>query len=152
MSRKIRLYRQAFAVTAVVGLVSGALFSSQTLAQACEPSLMDTLHAVELAVDSISIDSADPGASERENISWMRRELRLIRDACSRGRDVEAVWRLEQVQLRVATLVQSSSARPSCRVMGILHTNCPVAANPQDVKRKADIDPTARWLLVSTSP
>ena len=31
-------------------------------------------------------------------IGWMQDELGLIREACLRGGDVEAVWRLEKVQ------------------------------------------------------
>jgi len=87
----------------VVGFAPGRLFASPALAQACNHSLTESIRAVELAVGSIAVHSADTVDAKRNiaNIHWMQGELALIREACSRGRDVEAAWRLEEVELRL---------------------------------------------------
>jgi hypothetical protein len=128
-----------FATLVVLGLVAGLPFSSRASAETCDPSLTNSIHALERAVNSIAIASADPVATQRnndDNIRWMHGELELIREACSRGRDVEAAWRLEDVQLRLKTVVQSSPARPFCRVTGRMHGNCPLTADSRGVKRR----------------
>ena len=135
----------AFATLVVLGLVAGPPFSSRASAETFDPSLTNSIHALERAVNSIAIASADPVATQRnsDNIRWMHGELALIREACSRGRDVEAAWRLEEVQLRMKTVAQSSPARPFCRVTGRMHGNCPLTADSRGVKRKAGIEPTS---------
>jgi len=106
------MHRWAFAIPAVFGVLSQVL-PSQTLAETCEASLRDSIHAVELAVDSISIETAGPVAAKWniDNLGWMHGELALIREACSRGRDVEAVWRLERVQYRMRNIPQGAKRK-----------------------------------------
>jgi hypothetical protein len=133
----IKMHCCAFAKLVAIGLASGLPFCSQALAETCERSLTNSIHEVERAVDSVTIERADPVATQRNNehFRWMHDELELIREACSRGRDVEAAWRLEEVQRRMKIIGQSLPARTPCRVMARTRGNCTLAAVPQTVKR-----------------
>lgn len=129
------MLRWVFADTTAVALACGLAFAPHAFAQAsmqtCESPLTDYLHAVEKTVSMIPVDGVDPEfvARHAEDMRWINGELTLIREACSRGGDVEAAWRLERLQARIATCVQSFSKRTSRRVMRRSRGNYAFAAN-----------------------
>jgi hypothetical protein len=140
MSRKIGMNRLTLAAPVVMGLAYGLLFSSEALARTCDPPLTASIHTVEHAVDLLPIDGADPSAvtQDTENIRWMRGELELIREACSRGSDVEAVWRLEQVQSRMTLALKLATRRQTCRVAARVGGKCPLTRQDRGARRKAN--------------
>ncbi|MGO8857836.1 MAG: hypothetical protein ACLQO1_19290 [Steroidobacteraceae bacterium] len=85
----------ALAIHVAIGLACGLGISTDAEAQSCDPSLTISIHATEQLVYSLS-------AGDVQSARWMHGELGLIREACSRGNDVEAAWRLEKIQLGVA--------------------------------------------------
>jgi hypothetical protein len=92
-------------------------FSPHALAQMCDPSLTTAIRAIEKLVYLPSGGGANPPSQRDDaNTRWMYGELGLIREACSRGKDVEAVWRLEQVQLKVTNTGKHAPERPFSRV------------------------------------
>jgi hypothetical protein len=98
----------------------GCFFSVHSLAQSCDPSLTSSIRAIEKLVDLLPGDGvhAQDVQRDEENICWMHGELGLIREACSRGEDVEAAWRLEQVQIRIAIIGNPGPARQFRQVSG----------------------------------
>jgi hypothetical protein len=85
----------ALAIHVAIGLACGLGISTDAEAQSCDPSLTISIHATEQLVYSRS-------AGDVQSARWMNGELGLIREACSRGNDVEAAWRLEKIQLGMA--------------------------------------------------
>jgi hypothetical protein len=94
------------------------LVSSAACALDCEPSLTTFIRTAEAQVDALLIDYADLPAAQRDDdsIGWMRGELALIRDACWRGRELEAVWRIEAVQRRIIAAQKLMARGASCQV------------------------------------
>ncbi|MGA2707578.1 MAG: hypothetical protein ABSF86_04170 [Steroidobacteraceae bacterium] len=90
---------------AMVALACAVTFSANAWAQDCAPEQKAYFRVIEQLVDLSS-----SGGSE---IEWMHDELKLTRDACSRGKDVEAVWRLEQVQQRIKNVLAQFPERTS---------------------------------------
>jgi len=89
------------------------MFSGYAWGEDCAPAQKAYFRTIEQLVDLSS-----GGVTE---IEWMHGELELIRDACSRGKDVEAVWRLEQVQLRIKNAFAQFPeriSRPATRRIG----------------------------------
>jgi hypothetical protein len=101
-----------------IALALGLLVSSAAFALDCEPSLTTSIRTLETQVDALLVDYADLPVAQRDddNIAEMRGELALIRDACSRGREVEAVWRFEAVQRRIIAARKSIARRASWEV------------------------------------
>jgi hypothetical protein len=124
MSRRRKLNR--LAATVLIALAHGPLVSSAAFALDCEPSLTTTIRTVETQVDALLIDYGDLSAAQRDddNIGWMRGELALIRDACSRGREVEAVWRIEAIQRRIIAAHELIARRASCQVRERIGVHC----------------------------
>jgi hypothetical protein len=93
-----------------------------------------SIHSVEQSVDLLRID---------DGVRWMRGELGLIRAACARGKDVEAVWRLEQVQSRMASTPRSTPARQSCQAPARGGEKCPLTPETRSARRKTANAPTS---------
>ncbi len=87
-----------FAAAGLMGLLCPPFASLGAAAETCAPTLTESILVAKRAVDSLVTDTPA-----------MRMELSLIDDACRRGKDVEAAWRLEQVQ---AHLVATRRAVP----------------------------------------
>lgn len=98
----------------VICFLIGLPFCKPTPAHGCDPSLSNYIHAIEILIDVPAPRAVRPLAIKPrdEKIHWMQDELGLILDACSRGRDVEAVWRIEQVQMTVAGNGKPDGERP----------------------------------------
>jgi hypothetical protein len=81
----------------------GLLCSNRGVADSCDAPLTAVIEAVEHVLGSRSAEGVAAILEERgpDDIRWVQSEMNLIREACSRGSDVEAVWRLERVQLRM---------------------------------------------------
>ncbi|MFI4889505.1 MAG: hypothetical protein ACHQIL_03135 [Steroidobacterales bacterium] len=97
--------RLRLSTRAALALAGGLLLATTSTALSCGAPLTSSILTVQRLLEVAPHDGAH---SQRikwsdADISWMHGELELIHDACSRGRDVEAAWRLEQVQLRMAS-------------------------------------------------
>jgi hypothetical protein len=141
MSRRSKMNRLAASV--LIALAHGLLVPSAAFALDCEPSLTTAIRTAETQVDVLLIDYADLSAAQRDddNIGWIRGELALIRDACSRGREVEAVWRIEAVQRRIIAAHQWIARRASCRVRERVDVHCVHSPSKSSARRRPSIEP-----------
>ena len=83
MVRTIRRFPAAGLGLTLLGFATGA--------HGCAPALASSISDTALSISAASRWHGDDGL-------WMQAEMERIRDACARGHEVEAVWRLEQVQ------------------------------------------------------
>jgi hypothetical protein len=87
---------------------------------ACLEPLQGPLRAVQGEIRSLRADAALPsrmiapgGASyETLRVAWMLDQLSLIDDACRRGREVEATWRVEALQRELEAGVPPAPKAP----------------------------------------
>ncbi len=86
-----------------------------------------------------------------EGNSDIHGELQLIDEACARGKDVEAAWRLEQIQRRLADR-RSAPARLRCQAGVRLSNSCSLVADARIGRRTLNVDPTPSTLSALTSP
>jgi len=103
MQRRIPSRGRDRRLSVAVGLLYFSIASADASAEDCAPTLSAYLYAVEERVAWLGLGQAAPqlGSREEANRHWTQTELVLIRDACSRGKDVEAAWRIEQVEIRM---------------------------------------------------
>jgi len=78
--------------------------------------------------------------------------MKLIDAACARGKDVEAVWRLEQVQRGIALLRRTAQLRPGCQAKLAFATSCSLSADLVAGRRTLNVEPTPSTLSAVTSP
>jgi hypothetical protein len=89
----------------------------------CPDPLMQPLGEVQRVIESLQ---PDPSRADRmiagdgrvysvDQSAWMHEELRLIAEACSRGRQVEGTWRLESLQRAVQEGRPASNTRCKSR-------------------------------------
>jgi hypothetical protein len=137
MSRRSKMIRLAASV--LIALAHGLLVPSAAFALDCEPSLTTAIRTVETQVDVL----ADLSVAQRDddNVGWVRGELALIRDACSRGREVEAVWRIEAVQRRIIAAHKWMARRASCRVRERVDVHCVHSPSKSSARRQPPIAP-----------
>jgi hypothetical protein len=91
---------------------------------ACLEPLQEPLREVQAEIRALRTDAALPsrmiapdGASyESLRVAWMLDQLSLIDDACRRGREVEATWRVEALQRELeAGALRAPKAPPALR-------------------------------------
>ncbi len=78
--------------------------------------------------------------------------MKLIDAACARGKDVEAAWRLEQVQRGIALLGRTAQTRPSCQAKLGFASSCSLSADLAAGRRTMNVEPTPSTLSAVTSP
>jgi hypothetical protein len=141
MSRKIGANRRVLAAPAAMGLV-WLSFSLEAYAHTCDSSLTTSIHAVERAVESLPPYITEPSSDKPDgSVRWMHTELGLIREACSRGSEVEAVWRLEKIQSKI------EAATPASQTEQLTAE----ALNQRGLRLRAEIDAAYRQLRISNS-
>jgi len=134
-------------------MMHGLFFSSEAFSETCDLPLTASIQAVERAVDLLPLDAADPSAVKPdENVRWMRFELGLIREACSRGSEVEAVWRLEQIQSRMTMAAKPAPVRQPCRAAAHVGGKCPLTPDAHGGRRKTHIEATPSRSAATKSP
>ncbi len=81
-------------------------------------------------------------------------ELALIDAACTRGKDVEAAWRLEQIQRPLAprAVPQRVAVRSHCQTSVRFSNSCSLVADARTGRRTLNVDPTPSTLSALTSP
>lgn len=125
---------------AVAGALSLLLLSARTLALGCEPVIVASIAAVKSTLHSRAAEARD-GDLAAANSGWVQHELRLIDEACTRGRDVEAVWRLEQVQAGLEPPPkQPAASRPRCHSTPRFSGVCALTADARSGGRKMNVD------------
>jgi len=95
--------------------------------------------------------NASPADAARAD-TWIQTELRLIDAACARGKDVEAAWRLEQVQRGIALLRRVAQNRPGCQAKLGFASPCVLTADLAAGRRTMNVEPTPSTLSAVTSP
>ncbi len=137
---------------AVAGALSLLVLSARTLALGCEPVVVASIAAVKSTLHSRAAEARD-GDLAAANLGWMQDELRLIDEACTRGRDVEAVWRLEQVQAGLDPPPrQSAPSRPRCHTTLRFSGVCSLTADARSGSRKMNVDPAPPRLSAAATP
>jgi hypothetical protein len=108
----------------------------------CEPALMQSIRTVQNSVESTHNVNSDAVALK----------LRLIGEACSHGRDLEAAWRLEQLQGQLNAARKISQTRASCQATSSAAFICALSADAASGRRTINVDPTPSRLSAITSP
>jgi hypothetical protein len=108
----------------------------------CEPALMQSIRTVQDSVDALHRPKSDA----------VSLEFRLIGEACARGRDLEAAWRLEQLQAQLIAVRNAARARSGCQATSSAGFLCTVSADADAGRRTMNVDPTPSRLSAITSP
>jgi len=119
-------------------------------AESCDPPLARSIQATKAAWFSRS--AATAAVAGTTTTEWIPGELRLIDEACTRGKDVEAAWRLEQIQKRLTVAMQTSPARSRCQTRLRLPNSCSLLAVASTGRRTMNVEPTPSTLSAATSP
>jgi hypothetical protein len=131
----------AFAAVGLFGMSCLWFSSSGAMAETCAPTLTESIRVAKTAADTLITDT--PAT---------RSELLLIDDACRRGKDVEAAWRLEQVQAHLEVTRLGASARRRCHATLRLSGACSLTADARTGSRTMNVEPTPSRLSATTSP
>ena len=145
---------------ALLGLGAMYLFSAAAAGQGCDPSLAQSIGAVQRIVESLHatkpgqfrVAAVDGSEHSAEHAQWMQGQLRLINEACMRGGDVEAAWRLEQVQETLSPLRRAGSVRHGCQATSRFDATCMLSADARMGRRTMNVEPTPSRLSAITSP
>lgn len=138
--------------------LTGALgLDERSPADVCEPALSASIESAKNTVASMRVDA----------MPELRGELGLIDEACRRGREVEAAYRLEHVQAGIAATGKPKAAplkaRGACAgsraaACGRRHATllfaaaCSSTAVACTGRRTMNVDPTPSRLSAATSP
>lgn len=147
--------------TAMVGS-PGQVYSADLANTSCEPLMSQAVRRAHALTDLLWPDPSGrtPSSSGLEAVGaptqqrWVRDQLRLIEEACARGSDVEAVWRLEDVQdVLQAQRNPRSGIQPSrCQMTTRLATGCAVAADLSMGRRTVNVEPAPSRLSTAIAP
>lgn len=121
----------ALALTSAAGAQAG---------EQCDPALAQSIRTVQSNVESLRAGKSDLVALK----------LRLIGEACAHGRDLEAAWRLEQLQDQL--IASRNAARASCQATSRSAFTCNLSADAAVGRRTINVDPTPSRLSAITSP
>lgn len=123
------------------------LGSEAHAAQQCASSLTQTILSVQGTIDALQ---SGPSSN------WMHDELRLISEACARGGDLEAAWRVEKLQGQLASARSRQAAargtRGSCQATSRAEFTCDLSADTRAGRRMMKVEPTPSRLSANTSP
>jgi hypothetical protein len=153
MLAPLPIQRAMLAVSAAMLLCPAAHAQQQ-----CDPSVARFIQDTQKTIDTLQSIEADrvPMALGTEhtpgNMQWMQAELRRIGEACTRGRDVEAVWRLEKLQGYVLAAHTTAAPRSSCQATSRADAACTRAADAVSGRRTKNVEPTPSRLSANTSP
>jgi len=130
-------------------LVAGPLLVGRAAADTCDDPLASSIQRTKASWSSRA--NASPADAARAD-TWIQTEMKLIDAACARGKDVEAVWRLEQVQRGIALLRRTAQLRPGCQAKLAFATSCSLSADLVAGRRTLNVEPTPSTLSAVTSP
>jgi hypothetical protein len=132
------------------GLACFAAGIGTAAAASCDPALARSIQATKAAWSSQGVDASPiPGGLGSK---WIPSELQLIDEACTRGEDVEAVWRLEQVQKRLTLAPKTVPRRSRCQARLRFVSSCSMIAAARTGRRTMNVEPTPSTLSAATSP
>ena len=126
----------------------------------CAQSLSQFIQDVQTTIESLHpgepdqfrVMANDGSEYTSSNVRWMQGELRRIIEACSRGRDVEAAWRLEQLQGNITAARKAALPQRSCQATSRVDASCALAADMRSGRRTMNVEPTPSRLSANTSP
>ena len=141
------------------GVLLVLLAAPAARAAGCETPISDSVRTLRLLVDSLrdgkassQLVDSDGRTYSLAEASWMREQLRLIGEACSRGGEVEAAWRVEALleATRSRPLAQRQSSGP-CQAAPTLTEAC-AASMALRGRRTVKVDPAPSRLSTSMLP
>jgi hypothetical protein len=155
MDRRVRSWRAALGMAAALSLS----WSLQAAEQQCGPFLTLPLRQVQKVVESLLVTkpgqlrvlAKDGSEYTAGDAQWMQRELRLIDEACLRGGDVEAAWRLEQLQ---GSLISARRGKRNASDVGRSRDSTPpvLSADARMGRRAINVESAPSRLSANTSP
>jgi hypothetical protein len=134
----------------ISGLACFAGTIGSAAAESCDPPLARSIQATKAAWSSRAVDTA--AITDTATRDWIPSELRLIDEACTRGKDVEAAWRLEQIQKRLTVAMKTSPVRSRCQTRLRFANSCSLLAVANTGRRTMNVEPTPSTLSAATSP
>ena len=147
---------------AVVGACCLLLTSPRSSAQGCGPTSVKAIQAFKSTIAFRELENDRPlrATDGRQglaalpvSVDWVRGEFRLIDEACARGRDVEAVSRLEQVEASLEPPRKPPArSRRRCRTTLGFSNVCTLTADARGGNRKMTVDRSSARLSAANPP
>jgi hypothetical protein len=138
-----------------LGLALTLLLSSGAQAgEQCASSMAQSIRNVQNALDTLRSGSNDGAKYSANQARWMQEELRMISEACARGSELEAAWRLEQIQGRMAAPRKPSAGTGTgtCQATSSAEFSCALSADARIGRRTVNVEPIPSRLSTNTSP
>jgi hypothetical protein len=130
-------------------LVAGPALVGAVAAETCDDPLALSIQRTRASWSEQA--NASPADAARAD-SWIQVEMKLIDAACARGKDVEAAWRLEQVQRGIALLRRAAAVRRGGQAKLRFASSCSLSADLAAGRRTMNVEPTPSTLSAVTSP
>jgi hypothetical protein len=145
-----RLLRRA---SSPLGLTLTLLLSAGAQAgEQCASSMAQSIRNVQNALDTLRSGSNDGAKYPPNQARWMQEELRMISEACARGSELEAAWRLEQIQDRMAAPRKPIAGTGTCQATSSAELSCALSADARIGRRTVNVEPIPSRLSTNTSP